>query len=67
MYPRDHPSSAAVAIAVRAYDAGGTSCGRCAAACLPDIADPVAVYNALKERKEDDSTQRSQPSRTIHP
>ena len=24
-------------------------CGRCAAACLPDIADPVAVYNTLKE------------------
>ena len=23
-------------------------CGRCASACLPDIADPVAVYNALK-------------------
>ena len=24
-------------------------CGRCATACLPDIADPVAVYNDLKE------------------
>ena len=24
-------------------------CGRCAKACLPDIANPVAVYNALKE------------------
>ena len=24
-------------------------CGRCASACLPDIADPVAVYGALKE------------------
>ena len=24
-------------------------CGRCASACLPDIADPIAVYNALKE------------------
>ena len=24
-------------------------CGRCASACLPDIANPVAVYNALKE------------------
>jgi ferredoxin len=24
-------------------------CGRCVAACLPDIANPVAVYNALKE------------------
>ncbi len=27
-------------------------CGRCAAACLPDIADPVAVYNALKNGRE---------------
>ena len=27
-------------------------CGRCASACLPDIADPVAVYNALKEAME---------------
>jgi len=25
-------------------------CGRCAAACLPDIADPVTVYNTLQER-----------------
>jgi len=25
-------------------------CGRCAAACLPDIADPVTVYNTLHER-----------------
>jgi len=24
-------------------------CGRCAKACLPDIANPAAVYNALKE------------------
>ncbi|NQU76571.1 MAG: 4Fe-4S dicluster domain-containing protein, partial [Planctomycetes bacterium] len=24
-------------------------CGRCSAACLPDIADPVTVYNTLKE------------------
>jgi sulfhydrogenase subunit beta (sulfur reductase) len=24
-------------------------CGRCVKACLPDIANPVAVYNALKE------------------
>jgi ferredoxin len=24
-------------------------CGRCARACLPDIANPAAVYNALKE------------------
>jgi len=24
-------------------------CGRCVSACLPDIANPVAVYNALKE------------------
>jgi len=26
-------------------------CGRCASVCLPDIADPVGVYNALKEEK----------------
>lgn len=24
-------------------------CGRCASACLPDVADPVKVFNALKE------------------
>ena len=24
-------------------------CGRCSAVCLPDIADPLATYNALKE------------------
>ena len=24
-------------------------CGRCVSACLPDIANPVSVYNALKE------------------
>lgn len=26
-------------------------CGRCASVCLPDIADPVKVLNALKEEK----------------
>jgi len=24
-------------------------CGRCASACLPDIADPVNLFNKLKE------------------
>jgi sulfhydrogenase subunit beta (sulfur reductase) len=37
------------------YDKTGdiacVGCGRCATACLPDIADPVAVYNTLKEGK----------------
>ena len=27
---------------------GCVGCGRCASACLPDIADPITVYNALK-------------------
>jgi len=27
-------------------------CGRCVAACLSDIADPVTVYNTLKEAEE---------------
>jgi ferredoxin len=30
-------------------DIACVGCGRCASACLPDIADPVEVYNALKE------------------
>ncbi|MEW5937128.1 MAG: 4Fe-4S dicluster domain-containing protein [Candidatus Thermoplasmatota archaeon] len=28
---------------------GCVGCGRCASACLPDIADPTKVFNALKE------------------
>jgi len=30
-------------------DAACVGCGRCAAYCLPDIADPVDVFNRLKE------------------
>ena len=30
-------------------DIACVGCGRCASACLPDIADPVDVYNTLKE------------------
>ena len=30
-------------------DASG--CGRCASACLPDIANPVEIFNRLKEGK----------------
>jgi len=30
-------------------DAACVGCGRCAAYCLPDIADPVEVFNRLKE------------------
>ncbi|NOZ20176.1 MAG: Ni/Fe hydrogenase subunit beta [Planctomycetes bacterium] len=30
-------------------DIACVGCGRCASACLPDIADPVKVYNTLKE------------------
>ncbi|MEW6358798.1 MAG: 4Fe-4S dicluster domain-containing protein [Planctomycetota bacterium] len=30
-------------------DIACVGCGRCAKACLPDIADPVEVYNTLKE------------------
>ena len=41
-------------------------CGRCAAACLPDIADPVTVYNALKESAEDDRAGSRQQPRTVH-
>lgn len=26
-------------------------CGRCASVCLPDIADPVKIFNSLKEEK----------------
>ncbi len=32
-------------------DIACVGCGRCATACLPDIADPVDVYNILKEGK----------------
>lgn len=32
-------------------DIACVGCGRCATACLPDIADPVDVYNSLKEGK----------------
>jgi ferredoxin len=28
---------------------GCVGCGRCASACLPDIADPVEIFNRLKE------------------
>jgi ferredoxin len=30
---------------------GCVGCGRCAAACLPDIANPVEIFNRLKEGK----------------
>ena len=30
-------------------DLACVGCGRCASACLPDIADPVTVFNQLKE------------------
>ncbi len=30
-------------------DIACVGCGRCASACLPDIADPVSVFNKLKE------------------
>ncbi len=37
------------------YDKTGdiacVGCGRCSSSCLPDIADPVNVYNTLKEGK----------------
>lgn len=32
-------------------DIACVGCGRCSTACLPDIADPVDVYNSLKEGK----------------
>lgn len=41
-------------------------CGRCAAVCLPDIADPVAVYNGLKEKKEHGQAQFDQKPRALH-
>ena len=33
-------------------DAACVGCGRCAAYCLPDIADPVDVFNRLKEEEK---------------
>jgi ferredoxin len=30
---------------------GCVGCGRCASACLPDIANPVEIFNRLKEGK----------------
>lgn len=33
-------------------DVACVGCGRCASACLPDIADPVDVFNKLKEAKK---------------
>jgi len=30
-------------------DLACVGCGRCAAGCLPDIADPVNMFNKLKE------------------
>ncbi|MCK4275506.1 MAG: 4Fe-4S dicluster domain-containing protein [Phycisphaerae bacterium] len=41
-------------------------CGRCAAACLPDIADPITVYNTLKQEKEHDSVQARVESQSLH-
>jgi sulfhydrogenase subunit beta (sulfur reductase) len=32
-------------------DIACVGCGRCSSACLPDIADPVKVFNTLKEGK----------------
>ena len=32
-------------------DIACVGCGRCASACLPDVADPVVVYNTLKEER----------------
>jgi sulfhydrogenase subunit beta (sulfur reductase) len=33
------------------HDVACVGCGRCASSCLPDIADPVNVFNELKERE----------------
>jgi ferredoxin len=41
-------------------------CGRCAAACLSDIADPVKAYNALKEGKEHDAGHPRRQPEALH-